>query len=211
MPTQAFRRLSALRDLVAADRTGHLEAGLGVLTDYLRAPDAGVVVRAMEEEAKRIMFEEGLLGVEPPDDALGDPPFGAGLSALGKVDATGMDDDSLLPELIAAIRRVPTSRGLVEQTIVWPISPAPGPDGPAEDDAWAGGPWVWEFDVGVRDTLAGVHDTEIPEVAARWGRSEAVRKYEAQADVLLNLVERLTRFAREARENDERLYCLTSL
>ncbi|WP_200842306.1 hypothetical protein [Actinomadura sp. K4S16] len=181
------------------------------MTDYLRARSAEVVVRAMEEEAKRNMFEMGLLDTEPTDDEFGDPPFGAGLSALGRVDATGMDDDSLLPELIAVIRRAPTSRRLVKQTLVWPISPAPGPDGPADDDAWAGGPWVWEFDVGVRDTLAGVHDTEIPEVAARWGRSEAVRKYEAQADVLLNLVERLRRFAREARENDERLYCLTSL
>ncbi|MGV9351198.1 hypothetical protein ACWDSD_42075 [Streptomyces spiralis] len=184
---------------------------MGILTDYLRAPGAEVVVRAMEEETKRDMFEMGLLDVELADDELGDPSFGEGLSALGKVDATGMDDDSLLPELIAVIRRVPMSRELVKLTMVWPITPSPGPDGPAEDDPWATGPWVWEFDAGVRDTLAGVHDAELPEVAARWGRSDAVRTFGAQADVLLNLVERLTRFAREARANDEHLYCLTSL
>jgi hypothetical protein len=188
-----------------------LEAALGVLNDYLRAPGAEAVVRAMEEETKRNMFEMGLLDVELPDDGTGDLSFGEGLAALEKIDAQGVYDDALLPELIAVIRRVPISRGMVEWTMVWPTTPPPGAEGPDEDDPHATGPWVTELGTGVRDTLASVDDAELSDIATRWGRTDAVREFGAEPDVLLALVERLVRFAREARANDEQLYCWTSL
>jgi hypothetical protein len=153
----------------------------------------------------------GLLDDELSDDELEDLSFGEGLAALERIDATGMHDDGLLPELIAVIRRVPVSAELVKQTSVWPVTPPPGPEGPAEDDPWATGPWVTEFDVGVRDTLAGVGDAELSDIAARWGRTDAVGRFGAEPDVLRDIVERLVRFAREARRDDEQLYCWVSL
>lgn len=101
---------------------------MGILTDYLRAPRTEAVVQAMKEELKQAMFEMGLLDVELPDDALNDRyPFGKGLDALERIDASGMYDDVLLYELIAVIKRVPVSRDLVKATLVWPAHEAPDP------------------------------------------------------------------------------------
>jgi hypothetical protein len=47
---------------VSADRIDQVEGALGILTDYLRAPDAEAVVRAMEEETKENMFYDGPAG-----------------------------------------------------------------------------------------------------------------------------------------------------
>lgn len=165
-------------------------------------------MRAMKEEARRDLFEAGLLDVEPSGD--GDP-LGTGLDAFGRINATGMDHDDLLPELIAVIRRVPMSKDLVQTALTWPASELPDPAELTGDDPWSQGPWVTEFDMGVRDTLASVGDAELSDVAIRWGSIPAVRKRSVTPDVVLDLVERLVRFAREARTNDERLYCWVSL
>jgi hypothetical protein len=189
------------------DRIDQVEGTLGVLTDYLRAPDAETVVRAMEEETKQDMFFSGLLGDQLTDEELEELSQSEGLDALGRIDAKGMGSIGLLPELIAVIKRVPVSLELVKETWVWPTTPPSEPERRAEDDPWVTGPWVTQFDADIRDTLAGVDDAELPDIAARWGRTFGV---EPEA-LLLDTVEHLVRFAREARSNDEQLYCWISL
>ncbi|MCC9311302.1 hypothetical protein LN042_30295 [Kitasatospora sp. RB6PN24] len=160
---------------------------MGVLTDYFRAADAASVVQALERTD--------------------DPPLVSGGDSLfDGVMAKRLDPDIVLGELIAAIRQHPWEAGLVDQSPVWPTTPAPGPGGPQdEDDPWATGPWVVELGAAARDTLAGVRDSDVPAITARWVQSEALRP--AGVEEMRPLVDELVRLARRAREAGERLYC----
>jgi len=188
---------------------------MGVLTDFLRAADSAVVVRAMDEEHRRNLFERGLLDEEfeesEGEDA--DPSYlGEGLRVVDGIAATGMHRPGVLPELIAAIKNVPMSPDLVKDAMVWPYGPAPDPYEVRDDDSpWTSGPWVTQFDVDVRDTLATVSDTDIAAVAARWGGTDTMREFGAAADVLQDIVTRLVGFAREAKADDEQLFRSVSL
>jgi hypothetical protein len=159
---------------------------MGVLTDYFRAADAESVVQAMERT------DGGpLVGVRDP--------------AFDGVEAKGVDPAVVLGKLIAAIKQVPWSVHLCEETTVWPVSEPPGPEGPEDDDPWADGPWVSELDDAVRDVLAGVRDADVPKLVAEWVRAEEL--YGARADVIEPLAEELIQLARRARDAGERLYC----
>ncbi|MFI2505667.1 hypothetical protein [Streptomyces sp. NPDC018972] len=164
---------------------------MGVLTDYFRAPNAAAVVQSLEEtDGGSPLFAE--------------PPLFDG------VDAKGVDPAVVLGQLIAAVRRTEWRVDLVEQTTVWPTSPAPGPEGlESEDDPWATGPWVSELPSLVRDTLAGVPDSEVPAVVARWVQAEELQG--ASAENVQPLAEELFLLAGRARDADERLYCWMSL
>ncbi|MEV6551073.1 hypothetical protein AB0M57_20520 [Streptomyces sp. NPDC051597] len=165
---------------------------MGVLTDYFRAPDAASVVRVLEQaDGGSPLF------TEPP--------------AFDGVEAKRVDPAVVLALLIAAIRQIEWRVDLVEETAVWPTSPPPsGPHSPEdEDDPWATGPWVSELPSAVRDTLAGVHDSEIPAVVARWVRAEELGG--ARAEDIQPLAEELILLARQARGADDRLYCWMSL
>lgn len=176
------------------------------VTEYFRAPHAEVVVRALTEETRRVRYELGLLEVELPESTAPEAFFGSGLTAFERISSFGMERGDLLAELIAVIRRVPTSQHLVGRATVWPTTPVPAFEEFTEDDPWVTGPWVREFDTGVRDTLAGVPERDIPEVATRWGRTPAVRACGAGPGDLRAIVEQLVAFARRARAHDERIY-----
>lgn len=59
--------------------------------------------------------------------------------------------------------------------------------------------------------LLPVRCDELPDAVRRWERTDAVRKYGVQPDALLGIAELLTRIAREARANNEQMYCKVSL
>ncbi|ADD43381.1 hypothetical protein [Stackebrandtia nassauensis] len=164
---------------------------MGVLTDYFRAADAADVVRAMRTED-------------------GDPLVNGEHAVFEGVEAKGVDAPIVLGALIAAIRQVPWSADLVAETMVWPTTPMPGPDGPAaEDDPWATGPWVSRLDPAVRDTLADALDAALPDTVARWARTEEL--YGASAEDLLPVAQSLVTLARRARDDDQQLYCWVCL
>ncbi|MBU5945795.1 hypothetical protein ACFT1B_25180 [Streptomyces griseoincarnatus] len=164
---------------------------MGVLTDYFRAPNSAAVVQSLEETD-------------------GGSPLSAEPPRFEGVDAKGMDPAVVLGQLIAAIRGTAWRVGLVEETTVWPTSPAPGPEGPeSEDDPWATGPWVSELSPQVRDTLAGVRNFEVPAVVARWVQAEELEG--ASAESMRPLADELFRLAARARDAEEQLYCWMSL
>jgi hypothetical protein len=164
---------------------------MGVLTDYFRAPDAASVVRVLERTG-------------------GGSPLTARPAAFDGVEAKRLDPVVVFATLVAAVRGVPWQADLVEEATIWPASPSPGPEGPAdEDDPWATGPWVMELRADVRDTLAGVADADIPEAVARWVQAEELDGVSAEA--VRPPAEEFVRLARAARESGERLYCWMSL
>jgi hypothetical protein len=164
---------------------------MGVLTDYFRAADTASVVRALRR-------------------ADGGPLVGVKRASFDGVDAKGVDSQVVLGTLIAAVRQEPWRTGLVEETMVWPTTPVPGAEGPAEDDPWATGPWVSKLDSAVRDTLAGAPDADLPRIAAEWTRNaEELRG--AAVDDMRALAADLIQLARRARTAREDLYCWTCL
>lgn len=164
---------------------------MGVLTDYFRAADTALVVQALERTD-------------------GGPLVGGVDPAFDGVDAKGVDSAVVLGQLIAAIRQVPWGVDLVKETVVWPITPAPGPQGPEdEDDPWATGPWVTALDNTVRDALAGTDDQDVVRVVAEWARAEELAG--ASVEDLRPLAEELIRLARRAHDHGEQLYCWVCL
>ncbi|MFF2956228.1 hypothetical protein ACFVVU_33360 [Kitasatospora sp. NPDC057965] len=161
---------------------------MGVLTDYFRAADDGAVLAALE-------------------DAEGGPLVGGARPVFDGVEAKGVDPDVVLGQLIAVVRRVEWEADLVGGTPVWPTTPPPGREGPAdEDDPWATGPWVTRLGGAVRDTLADLPRAGLAEVSARWAAT-AEELPDADGEDLRPLVEELSGLARRAREAGEDLYC----
>lgn len=159
---------------------------MGVLTDYFRAPNAAAVVQSLEEtDGGSPLFAE--------------PPRFEG------VDAKGVDPVVVLGQLIAAICRTEWRVDLVDGTTFWPTSPEPGPDGPETEED----PWVSELPPRVRDTLAGVPDSEVPAVVARWIQAEELQG--ASVESVRPTAEELFLLARRAHDADEQLYCWLSL
>ncbi|MFB7471384.1 hypothetical protein [Kitasatospora sp. NPDC056184] len=161
---------------------------MGVLTDYFRAADDAAVLAAIEDP------ESG-------------SPVGGARPVFDGVEAKGVDPDVVLGQLIAVVRQVEWAVDLVGGTPVWPTTPPPGREGPAdEDDPWATGPWVMRLDRAARDTLADLADAEVPAVSARWA-AESEELGTTDGEDLRPLVEDLAGLARRAREADEDLYC----
>lgn len=164
---------------------------MGVLTDYFRAGDTAAVTAAMESTE-------------------GCPLVNGGRSGFDGVEAKGVDSTIVLGQLIAAVAQVPWTPDLVRETMVWPTTPPPGPEGPAdEDDPWATGPWVSRLDAAARDALAEANDSDLPRVAATWAQAEELAG--ATAEDMLPLAEGLIGLARRARDADEQLYCWVCL
>ena len=160
---------------------------MGVLTDYFRAVDAASVVRALEQED-------------------GGSPLTAKPPVFDGVEAKHIDPGIVLAMLIAAVRQVPWQVDLVEEKYLWPTCPKPGPDDlDDEDNPWMSGPWVSELSPLVRDTLAAVHDSELPTIFARWVEAEEL--HGAHASQMRPIAEEFIRLARRARDADEQLYC----
>ena len=83
----------------------------------------------------------------------------------------------VLGQLVAFIRRVPWEPDIVPRAPVWP-SPESEPTGKEqydalpEDSPWKTGPWLDELGAPVRDTLAALDDSSIPDLAAQWAQIE---------------------------------------
>ncbi|MER7703996.1 hypothetical protein ABTX81_13960 [Kitasatospora sp. NPDC097605] len=162
---------------------------MGVLTDYFRAADDAAVLAAL-------------------GDAEGGPLVGGGRAVFDGTEAKGVDPDVVLGQLIAVVRRVEWAVDLVGGTPVWPTTPPPGREGPAdEDDPWVTGPWVMRLDRAVRDTLAELPAAEAAEAGARWAAATAEELPGLDGEDLRPLVEDLSGLARRAREAGEDLYC----
>ncbi|MFB6889714.1 hypothetical protein ACFCX4_10420 [Kitasatospora sp. NPDC056327] len=161
---------------------------MGVLTDYFRAAGDAVVVTAVEGDE-------------------GDPLVGGAHPVFDGVEAKGVDPDVVLGQLIASVRRVAWRTDLAGTTPVWPATPPPGREGPAdEDDPWATGPWVVRLGRTARDTLADLPAADLPDVCDRWAEA-ADELSDEDGEELRPLVEELSALARRAREADEDLYC----
>ncbi|GAA3000029.1 hypothetical protein [Actinokineospora diospyrosa] len=146
---------------------------MGVLTDYFRAADAGVVVRYLElsEAASPVGEFDG-------------------------VQAKSVDPDVVLGQLVAAA--LGGSYEDLDSRPVWPTSPPPT-DVPEEGDPWAEGPWVSELDAPVRDALAGVSD--VAAVTAVWVEAEEVFGEAAEWEPFVAELVALARRARDAGES----------
>lgn len=165
---------------------------MGVLTDYFRAVDAASVVQALERT-------DG-----------GSPLVGAERPVFDGVEAKRMDPAVVLAKLIAAIHQIQWRVDLVEETTVWPTSPAPGPDDSVDEDSpWVTGPWVSELHPLARDALAAVRDSEVPIIVARWVQAEEL--HGTRVEGIQPLAEELILLARRAHEAGEQLYCWMSL
>lgn len=160
---------------------------MGVLTDYFRAPDDATVLRALTRT-------RGGSPLTP------DPPLFDG------IEAKSLDPTLTLALLIAAIREVPWSVDLIDDTPVWPTTPPPTPDNPPSDeDPWSTGPWTTALPPHVRDTLATLPDTALPAAVTRWSQAEELHGTTPAA--LLPLARNFVSLARQARAADEQLYC----
>ena len=166
---------------------------MGVLTDYVRAPDAATVLRI--------------------NDVL-DGPLSAG-AGLDGVQAKGIDPRVVLGKLAAFIHRVPWGTDLIPCTLLWPPAET-APTSAAQYDAlpenspWRTGPWLEELGLSVRETLAGLDDARIPGLAIEWAQIEEFGGW-AEAKELQTLIGDLVALARRAREAQDQLYCWTCL
>ncbi|WP_030270232.1 hypothetical protein [Streptomyces sp. NRRL B-24484] len=163
---------------------------MGILTDYFRAPDADAVRRVLARTE-------------------GSSPLSGRQPAFDGVRSKGLDPYVVLGQLVAAVQEVPWDVDIVEDTPVRPPGPEPHAHVVDDDDPWATGPWVVELHAATRDTLAGVPDTEVPAVAARWARTEELHGVDGED--MQPAVTWLVGLARRARADGELLYCRTCL
>ncbi|SES45822.1 hypothetical protein [Actinokineospora terrae] len=150
---------------------------MGLLTEYFRAPGAGVVVSYLQRS-----------------DAA---------SPVGEFDgvrAKGLEVLVVLGRLVAAASGASYRSG--EHEAVWPTTPEPT-DFPGDGDPWAEGPWVYEVGLAAHDALAGVADPGA--VAARLVLAEELAG--SSAAEWEPVVAELAGLARRARASGERLYC----
>lgn len=124
------------------------------------------------------------------------PVVGEGAPFAG-VEGKWVDPDVVFGQLVAIIRGVPWHPRLVESRPVWP-------DVPEEAEAW-----VFELDDAARDSVAGVPESAVDEVAQAWARTDELAGLSVEH--LRELVGELAELAREARDRGERLYCWCSL
>ena len=67
-----------------------------------------------------------------------------------------------------------------------------------------------ELGLSVRDALADVDDTRLPELAAQWARGEELARYnDSTPESILDLLVELVNLARRAQVAGDWLYCRT--
>jgi hypothetical protein len=162
---------------------------LFVDNDYFRAADAEAAVRMIGQPA-------GLFGAA---------------AWLDGVAAGQIDSEIMLGQLLAFIRGVAWKPGLVGFRCVWP-PPATEPRGEEEfdnlpeDSPWKSGPWLFELDWQVGETLASLDAAMMPVLAARWARIDEFYGHMAPDDAL-SLIRVFAALAKRARNAGDRLYC----
>ncbi|BEL08034.1 hypothetical protein Q0Z83_062250 [Actinoplanes sichuanensis] len=158
---------------------------MGVMYDYFRGPDAATVTDLMDRT-----------------DA--DPPGTIEEWVTEVVDVKWLDAAVCVGALCAFIAGVGRAAGSSGIRLVWPVLDP-------EDLMEHQGPWVEQLTDEMRDTLAGVDDGRIPELAARWVRIEEIYRPGAADDELVPVVTDLVALARAARAGGEHLYCWVCL
>src|SRR5262249_13145017 len=130
----------------AASPTIDAEATMGVLYDYFRVHDDKAAIVLMEETDGGPVVQHGKQ------------------SRVDAVDAKGIDPSVLVGQLVALAAQVEWSPDLVNEDLVWP----PG----ARDDMEYEGPWLTRLGDRALETLAGIADESMADLAAGWARAE---------------------------------------
>ncbi|MFD1934894.1 hypothetical protein ACFSKW_25810 [Nonomuraea mangrovi] len=131
--------------------------------------------------------------------------------AFDAVEAKWIDPGIVLGQLVALVRDVPYSLDLVQTTSLYP-PPEGGPktleewEALPEDSPYQEGPCIDELPAHVRDTLAGIPDSRVADLAERWGRIE---EFIAPPDTgyLTTLITELRDLAQRAQEENQMIYC----
>jgi hypothetical protein len=144
---------------------------MGVLYDYFRAPDDAAA------EALMAATDGGPVMV-----------YGGDRPVADAVDAKGIDPSVILGQLVASVRGVEWTPDVVGDELVWPES------GSDEENE---GPWVVVLGDPARDTLAGIADGRLAEVADRWSDIEELAG--SRGEELLPTLVGLVGLARRAR------------
>ncbi|MEU7889295.1 hypothetical protein AB0B54_27655 [Microbispora bryophytorum] len=133
------------------------------------------------------------------------------------MDAKWIDPHLKLGTLIALMTGVPYTVDLVASMSVYP-PPQGAPksmeewESLPEDSPYAEGPWIEELPVLVRDALADVDDSRLPEITRQWAQHDEFRDWSpVDKDNLLTLAKELVDLARRAKSSGQMLYCWISL
>lgn len=200
---RAFAMLSELVNEVEAERVAGTLGPVGELRERLSTrPERGgrfVYFRAAGAGAARQVLAEQAVVAD----------------ALNPVLAAGIDTCAALGYLVAIIRNTRWHPELATSMSLWP----PHETAPRsweeyeelpEDSPWkTPGPSLEQLGEDVRDTLAGIADSELPIVAARWAASEPLAQYsDTTAGSVQALLTDLVTLARRAQATREWLYCL---
>ncbi|WP_052423114.1 hypothetical protein [Nonomuraea candida] len=131
-----------------------------------------------------------------------------GVPAFDAVDAKGIDPGVILGQLVALVRDVPYSLDLVRTVTVYP----PPEDAPATTEEWEAlpedspykeGPGIEELPADVRDTLAGIPDGRLDELAERWERIEEFADVPPAGGYLREVITGLRGLAQRAQQEDQ--------
>ncbi|MEU4323659.1 hypothetical protein [Nonomuraea dietziae] len=148
--------------------------------------------------------------------AMAEPDRGraeSGSTAFDAVDTKGIDPVVILGQLVALIRDVPYDLDLVRTITLYP-PPEGGPrsleewEALPEDSPYKEGPGIEELSADVRDSLAGVPDARLADLAERWGQIE---EFFGRPDegYLTTLMGELRELAQRAQAEDQMIYCWT--
>jgi hypothetical protein len=147
------------------------------LTDYFRASGPDVAVQALDEVG-------GPLIADPAPGEL----------TYDGVSVKDVDPAVALGKLVAFVRDVSWGPDVVRSDLLRP------------DETPEEGPWLVWVDDATRDTLAGIAEDRIPELAGRWAAIEEFGGY-ADAGDLRDLIGALAELARRATAAGDHLYC----
>jgi hypothetical protein len=147
------------------------------LNDYFRASGPDVAARALDQVGGPLIA----------DPAPGELTFDG-------VAVKNADPAVALGQLVAFVREVPWDPDVVRSDLLRP------------EETPEQGPWLVWVDDATRDTLAGIAEDRIPELAERWAAIEEFGGY-ADADDLRDLIAALAELARRATAAGDHLYC----
>ena len=184
--TEMFRTLDRLPEpeLAAAYEEAERRSVRGYPCTYFRAASAEVASQAVEQD---------------------------------RVEATGVEPSRALGRLVALIGEVPWTFDTVRFELLWPRKRKRDAavwlvaEGLVED-YWlkSSEPALQELGASVRDVLADVDDSRLPELAVRWASGAELSQYNDSTPAsILDLLVQLVALARRARDGGDLLYCRT--
>ncbi|MEU7613999.1 hypothetical protein [Micromonospora sp. NPDC049204] len=175
---------------------GEFGGGIGV-GHLLSYPCGGV--HAMGVLYDYFRAEDDAAAVRLVEDFEGGPlAVGHGGAAVDAVDLKGIEPTVILGQLVGFVRQVDWNASLIGTDLVW-----------SEDEQE--GPWLMSLDRATRDTLASIATPQMPELSARWGRTEELaRSGPLPDDEMLPVIDKVAALVQRARDAGEGLYCWCS-